>query len=353
MVGYTSFIYMLNNGDATTSTVEKMHPANWSPILMLLLGFTLICFVLGVILYKRRDSRKPRREYLEEKREEIAARGEGKPARGSSKRKEKSQILTKEGFLGELGKVSENVNSINVDYDNQVRKAIYNQFVQCEEIFGIPDISDYIKEIFKTEESYPYDILLEDKIGGMVLTQRFYYRWAKQSMLTHAQKPTDFLELSEEIEETADGFPADWEERVKTVMERESFKCAVCGERLKPPAFGDVYHITPKIKGGNDKLTNLVLLCGACFDVIDEEHWESRWDSEEEFKIQKRRRTAPIKRHLIEEHSLPDDVVESFKEVLPKSLCLYRLKKMPKDGVIKSDILECMDEDGDWVDVGE
>ena len=56
-------------------------------------------------------------------------------------------------------------------------------------------------------------------------------------------------------------YPPDWEERKIQVMERDGRQCSKCG---KMGHHLHLHHITPLSKGGNNKITNLKLVCESC-----------------------------------------------------------------------------------------
>jgi 5-methylcytosine-specific restriction endonuclease McrA len=57
--------------------------------------------------------------------------------------------------------------------------------------------------------------------------------------------------------------PDDWPERRRAVWERDKQQCRVCRQPLKLSNC-DIHHITPRSKGGNNELENLLLVCKPC-----------------------------------------------------------------------------------------
>ena len=55
-------------------------------------------------------------------------------------------------------------------------------------------------------------------------------------------------------------YPDDWDERRKTVTERDGDSCSICGNDGNL----QLHHATPLSKGGSNKISNLVLLCNFC-----------------------------------------------------------------------------------------
>ena len=62
-----------------------------------------------------------------------------------------------------------------------------------------------------------------------------------------------------EIERLHDAPP--WQEARASVLERDGNVCRYCGSETDSP---HVDHITPRCKGGGDRIENLVVACPAC-----------------------------------------------------------------------------------------
>ncbi|WP_350356156.1 HNH endonuclease [Halorarius halobius] len=67
-----------------------------------------------------------------------------------------------------------------------------------------------------------------------------------------------------------DGYPSDWDERRKTVYQRDNYQCQNCGRRGGPHGNAELHahHIVPKSKGGTHRLTNLKTMCSHCHSAI-------------------------------------------------------------------------------------
>jgi len=65
---------------------------------------------------------------------------------------------------------------------------------------------------------------------------------------------------------TRSGYPADWDERRRTVYARDDYTCQQCGARGGP--HGDVelhaHHVVPRSEGGSHAVENLRTLCVDC-----------------------------------------------------------------------------------------
>lgn len=51
--------------------------------------------------------------------------------------------------------------------------------------------------------------------------------------------------------------------RLLTVLDRDRWRCRYCGEKLNRET-ASMDHVTPKARGGNDSLGNLVACCKLC-----------------------------------------------------------------------------------------
>ena len=71
--------------------------------------------------------------------------------------------------------------------------------------------------------------------------------------------------------------PSDWPERRRAVWERDKRQCRVCLKLLKLSTC-DIHHITPRSKGGNHEIGNLLLLCKPCHAKMpNHQHLKRRW----------------------------------------------------------------------------
>lgn len=67
-----------------------------------------------------------------------------------------------------------------------------------------------------------------------------------------------------------DGYPSDWDQRRKTVYQRDNYQCQNCGRHGGPQGNAELHahHIVPKSKGGTHQLTNLKTMCSNCHNAI-------------------------------------------------------------------------------------
>ena len=55
-----------------------------------------------------------------------------------------------------------------------------------------------------------------------------------------------------------------WRDIRRLVLKRDNRKCRICGKE----GSGQIHHIIPKSKGGTDKFSNLITLCGRCHMLL-------------------------------------------------------------------------------------
>lgn len=55
----------------------------------------------------------------------------------------------------------------------------------------------------------------------------------------------------------------------ENILERDEFKCQLCGKRKRAQSDLEVHHVEPKAFGGTDDPTNLITLCKHCHDRED------------------------------------------------------------------------------------
>lgn len=68
-----------------------------------------------------------------------------------------------------------------------------------------------------------------------------------------------------------DQYPPDWEERRREVLQRDDFRCQLCGRRGGPYAEDEAVHLhahhtVPPSEGGSNDVDNLITLCDLCYE---------------------------------------------------------------------------------------
>ena len=106
----------------------------------------------------------------------------------------------------------------------------------------------------------------------------------------------EFASKWDEACSTFVGYPPDWIERRKRVLDRDRNICTNCGAR---PENGKLelhaHHIIAISNGGNNMMSNLVTLCHFCHKNVDLEHQETRpsWEFDNTNSVRRRRKVKP------------------------------------------------------------
>ena len=69
----------------------------------------------------------------------------------------------------------------------------------------------------------------------------------------------------------------------QSIKEHWNYKCAYCESEENLT----LDHITPRAKGGNDRITNLVCACDACNKSKGHEHWSDWYMTQDFFTTQR------------------------------------------------------------------
>lgn len=79
-------------------------------------------------------------------------------------------------------------------------------------------------------------------------------------------------------------YPADWDQRRKTVYQRDGYTCQRCGAGGGPNGNHELHahHITPISAGGSHQLDNLLTLCRNCHNAVHNHTVAPHWGSLDE-----------------------------------------------------------------------
>lgn len=176
----------------------------------------------------------------------------------------KSRILSEIGFIASVEAKNLSLDMIDTGTDLRPLKDI-------KDFFGAGVFRPAISEILDREDHFPCAEIRPDTLDVDIelIEGTFFWLWANQALVEHASSSKDIKETPEqERNSNIVGWRSDdWEERKKRVLQRDLYRCCLCGSELSPGR-GTTHHIKKLDKGGNNHLTNLAGLCNDCHDVM-------------------------------------------------------------------------------------
>lgn len=110
-------------------------------------------------------------------------------------------------------------------------------------------------------------------------------------------------------------YPSDWDQRRKTVYQRDGYLCQRCGVGGGPNGNHELHahHIVPISEGGSHNLDNLLTLCRPCHNAIHGDVFAPRWGVRETIDG-----TMPNPQHLPPEVQSYFEYAHTYNEVAEK-----------------------------------